>query len=105
MTDRRRPLSREQRDLLRGQVDQARRKAEARQKGSPTAPADAVEAISALLLASPAKTFSRSEIGRELECPDNRVRIALYALEAQGHVTTVQGRRGPRWKAKDHPVH
>ena len=75
-----------------------------RQKGSPTASADAAEAISALLQASPAKTFSRSEIGRALDCSDNQVRIALYALAAQGHVTTVEGRRGPRWKtANDHP--
>ena len=74
-----------------------------RQNVSPTASADAVEAILKLLLASPAKTFSRSEIGRALECPDNRVRIALYALEAQGHITTVEGRRGLRWKAKDTP--
>ena len=107
--DGRRPLSREQRDLIRAQVDEARRKADVRTKSSPGGTAaeraalrdEAVEAIAAFLLANPERCFLRSEINRALDYLDNQVLSALEVLLAQGRVTAVSGERWLRWQASD----
>ena len=96
-----RPLSREERDLLRARVDQARR--EAQRLGSVRSPTElqrnTVDEIAAFLASHPGRLFSMSEIGQALHYNLARVKRALAVLETQERAMTVKGGRFLRWKA------
>lgn len=93
-----RPLSREQREFIRGQIDQARRRA-AKQGAGRDGQDAPVDAVAAVLAANPERRFSCAEIARTLEFSDDRARRALLALQTQGRAATVLVGKLSRWKA------
>lgn len=90
-------LSREERDLLRGQVDQAKR--EAQRPSAEQSPADNADEIAAFLASHPARHYSMSEISRALNYGYRQVKRALESLEDQQRATTIRVGRFKRWRA------
>jgi hypothetical protein len=97
-----RRLSREERELLRAQVDQAKRQAEKLGRVV-TVMTASVEAVAAVLEANPDRRFSQAEIARILGFTHERAGRALLALEAQGRAANVPTDRQSRWQATETP--